>query len=122
MRLFWAGIVAAILVVAPASVASGELSSGLQGKVLRGPVSPVCVATRPCQVGASVILAFSRSGVLVARVKSARTGDYRIALAPGVYAVSPALRAPLWRLSPQTVRVPEGGYRRVNFLVDTGIR
>ena len=58
----------------------------------------------------------------MARVKSTRTGDYRIALAPGVYSVSPALRAPLWRLSPQTVRVPEGSYRLVNFFIDTGIR
>jgi hypothetical protein len=68
------------------------------------------------------MLDFSRHGALVARVKSTRSGDYRIALAPGVYSVSPALRASLWRLSPKTVRVPEGRYVRVNFLVDTGIR
>jgi hypothetical protein len=122
MRLFWAGIVAAVLVAIPPSIAAGEPSSGLVGRVLRGPVSPVCVATRPCQVGASVVLAFSQNGVLVTKVKSARSGDYRVALAPGLYSVSPALRAPLWRLSPRTVRVPAGRYARVNFLVDTGIR
>jgi hypothetical protein len=122
MRVFWAGIVAAVVVVIPPSVSAGEPSSGLAGRVLRGPVSPVCVTTRPCQVGASVILAFSRTGALVAKVKSTRSGDYRIALAPGVYTVSLALRAPLWRLSPRTVRVPAGRYARVNFLIDTGIR
>jgi hypothetical protein len=122
MRVFLAGIVAAVLVVIPPSVSAGERSSGLAGRVLRGPVSPVCVTTRPCQVGASVILAFSRNGAVVAKVKSARSGDYRIALAPGSYTVSPALRAPLWQLSPRRVRVPAGRYARVNFLIDTGIR
>jgi hypothetical protein len=36
--------------------------------------------------------------------------------------VRPAFRHPLWRLLPQTVRVPFGSYARVNFLIDTGIR
>ncbi len=116
-----AGIAAVALVAIPSSIASGS-SSGLEGKVLRGPISPVCVANRPCQAPTSAILAFFRNGTLVAQVKSTPAGQYRIALAPGVYSVTPARRAQLWRLSPQTVRVPAESYRRVNFLVDTGIR
>jgi hypothetical protein len=121
MRVFLAGIVVVALAAVPMSIASGS-SSGLEGKVFRGPISPVCIANRPCQAPASVNLAFSRNGMVVAQVKSTPAGQYRIALAPGVYSVTPARRVPLWRLSPQAVRVPAGSYRRVNFLVDTGIR
>lgn len=117
-----AGIFTAALAAIPASVASGGASSGLDGKVLRGAMSPACLTARPCQVGVSVVLAFTRHGTTVAQVKSSPTGDYRIGLAPGVYTVTPARRAPLWRVSPQTVRVPMGSYRRVDFLVDTEIR
>ena len=124
MRAFAAAIVAASLTTAiPMSVASGSSSSsGLEGKVLRGPVSPVCVQGRPCQVVASVTLAFSRSGTRVARVRSTQAGNYRIALPPGVYTVAPAFPHPMWHVFPHTVHVPAGRYERVNLLVDTGIR
>jgi hypothetical protein len=121
MRVLFAAIIAVALAAIPTSIAASS-SSGLEGKVLRGPVSPVCVAMRPCTVSAAVTLAFSRGGVRVAQARSIATGRYRIPLAPGAYSVSTAYPHPLWRISPATVRVPEGGYRRVNFLIDTGIR
>jgi hypothetical protein len=121
MRLILAGIVAGALAAIPTSMASGS-SSGLEGKVLRGPISPVCLVTRPCQAPTSVLLAFSRQGTVMAQVRSAPTGEYRVSLAPGLYSVAPARRVPLWRLSPQTVRVTAGRYVRVNFFIDTGIR
>jgi len=121
MRVLLAGIATAALVAVPASAASGGQSSGLDGRVLRGAISPACQGVRPCEIGAFVTLAFARHGTVVAQVRSTTTGEYRIALAPGVYSVTPARRAPLWRLLPQTVRVPVGSYRRVDFLVDTGI-
>jgi len=102
--------------------ATAQEISGLEGKVLRGPASPVCRQARPCQVPAAIALAFRRNGTEIARVKSTRSGNYRIALAPGAYTVTPAFRHPLWRISPQRVRVPVGHYARVNFLLDTGIR
>jgi hypothetical protein len=111
------------LAVGIVSVASGSsTSSGVEGKVLRGPTSPVCIQGRPCQAATSVTLAFSRDGTRVGRVRSTQAGEYRIALPPGVYAVGPAFPHPLWRLSPRTVRVPAGRYVRVNFFIDTGIR
>lgn len=115
-----AGIVTAALAAIPASVALGGAPSGLDGRVLLGAVTPNCLAARPCQVGAAVTLAFARHGTVVARVRSAASGEYRIALAPGVYSVMPARRAH-WHLSPRTVHVPVGSYRRVDFLVDMGI-
>lgn len=104
-----------------ATAEASQTTGGLQGRVLRGPISPICVAARPCQVPVSVVLGFRRNGNEVARVKSTRDGDYRVALAPGVYRVVPVFRQALWRVSPHIVRVPVGHYARVNFLVDTGI-
>jgi hypothetical protein len=124
MRAFAAAVAAALAAAAITitGAPAGTSTSGLVGKVMRGPTLPVCVHYRPCQVTASAALTFSRGGKEVARVKSGPTGEYRIALAPGVYAVRPALRHPLWRVLPQTVRVPVGRYAKVNFLIDTGIR
>jgi len=121
MRVLLAGIATAALVAVPASAASGGQSSGLDGRVLRGAISPACQGVRPCEIGAFVTLAFARHGTVVARVRSAPTGEYRIGLTPGVYSVTPEHREPLWRLFPRTVRVPVGSYRRVDFIVDTGI-
>ena len=123
MRLCTAAFVAAVTSsIVISGVGAGQQSSGLAGKVLRGPVTPVCIVTRPCQVPASATLAFRQTGREVARVRSTKTGEYRISLPPGRYAVRPAFHHPLWRISPQAVRVPSGGYARVNFLIDTGIR
>ncbi len=124
MRAFAAALAAALAAAAMTIswASAGTSTSGLVGKVMRGPSLPVCVHSRPCQVTASVTLAFSRGGREVARVKSGASGEYRIALAAGLYSVRLAFRHPLWRLMPQTVRVPVGRYARVNFLIDTGIR
>lgn len=122
MRVRTAALVALFAALILSGVSVGQVTSGVSGKVLRGPVSPVCVVARPCQVPASVTLAFGRNGREVARVRSSRAGEYKVALAPGIYSVTPALRHPLWRISPQTVRVRSGSYVHVNFLIDTGIR
>ena len=122
MRVSATAIVVALVALTLSGASDGQVANGLSGKVLRGPVSPVCVVARPCQVPASVTLAFGRNGKEVARVRSARSGEYRVALSPGTYTVWPAFRHPLWRISPQTVRVRSGTYARVNFLIDTGIR
>jgi len=51
-------------------------------------------------------------------VPTART---RIALPPGAYTIRAA--ATKWAApEPDTARVPQKGFRRVNFFVDTGIR
>jgi hypothetical protein len=123
MRVLTAMVVAFVVAAMPMSVASGGSSrSGLEGKVSRGPITPVCIQARPCQAAASVTLAFSRGREQVARVRSTQAGDYRVALSPGVYTVTPAYPHPLWRMSPRSVQVPDGRYKRVNFLIDTGIR
>ena len=124
MRAFAAAFVAALAAAAMtlSGATAGISSSGLVGRVLRGPDAPVCVHYWPCVVPASVVVEFLRDGREIARVKSTARGGYRITLAPGVYSVRPALRYPLWRLLPQRVKVPAGRYARVNFVLDIGIR
>ena len=116
-------IVALLAVVAAAPTASGVTpKSGLYGKVVRGPVTPVCRAETPCDAPAQVTLVFTRARVAPVRTRSSVKGLYRVPLAPGLYTVSTSLRGPGSRLAPLRVRVRRGHFDRVNFAIDTGIR
>jgi hypothetical protein len=112
-------LVAACVATAPASSTVG---SGLQGLV-KVPIG-VCLDGGDCNGGASgIVLAFSTEGRAVKRVTSNGAGRYRILLRPGTYTVTaPLMDSPRVRVIPKTVRVVKGSYRRVDFLVDTGVR
>jgi hypothetical protein len=112
-------LVAAFVAAAPASSTVG---SGLTG-VVKVPIG-TCLDGTDCGGGASgIVLAFSTEGRAVKRVTSNATGRYRIMLRPGTYTVTaPLMESPRVRVSPKTVRVVKGSYRRVDFLVDTGVR
>ena len=62
-------------------------------------------------------LTFSRGGSVVAHTKTADDGTYRVELPAGRYFVMGVLP-----VRPQHVRVPSGGFRRVDFSIDTKIR
>ena len=120
MRIF--AIVVAALAVA-GSAASTTTPSGLRGVVLRGPITPVCTVGVPCDAPAvGVVLVFSRSGNVVARITTNRNGAYRLALRPGRYGVTTARRTIGSGLTPRSVFVPRGRVARVDFKLDTGIR
>jgi hypothetical protein len=104
--------------------ASGATGSGLRGVVTRGPIMPVCMVDQPCdEPAANVRLVFVRSGMVVARARTSETGRYRVALAPGRYAVRLPGKPALGRIvKPQTVRVLRARFSRVDFSIDTGIR
>jgi hypothetical protein len=112
-------LVAACVAAAPASSTVG---SGLHGLV-KIPIG-VCLDGGACNQGASdVTLAFSTEGRPVKRVISNDAGRYRIMLRPGTYTVTaPLMESPRVRVFPKTVRVLTGSIRRVDFLVDTGVR
>lgn len=114
---------AALAALALGGGASAGEGSGLVGVVKRGPITPVCVAERPCSApAAGVSLVFARGAREIARAKSGRDGSYRVSLAPGLYRVRGLVNA-RWRvLKPVEVRVPSGRVARVNFMLDTGIR
>jgi hypothetical protein len=108
--------------LAPAAPAGGVTGSGLYGVVMRGPITPVCVAEQPCSKPAvGVTLSFIRG----ARVKSVITnalGRYRVALVPGTYAVRTGSGITIGRgLEPRTAIVP-AAWKRQGFSIDTGIR
>jgi hypothetical protein len=113
-------VVAAVL----AGTASGTTGSGLHGLVTRGPITPVCMMDQPCdEPAANVQLLFLRNGAVVSRVRTSATGKYRLALAPGRYAVKLPGKPGIGRnLKPQAVRVLRGRNVRVDFSIDTGIR
>ena len=122
MRHFFALLIAAVTISVAA--ASGATGSGLRGLVTRGPIMPVCMVDQPCdEPAANVRLVFVRSGTVVARARTSETGRYRVALAPGRYAVRLPGKPAIGRIvKPQTVRVLRGRYSRVDFSIDTGIR
>jgi hypothetical protein len=93
-------------------------ASGLQGKVVRGPITPTCSQNTSCTAPArGLTLTFSKDGKVVATVKTRDDGTYRVELPAGRYFV----------LGPQPVRpqhvdVSGEGFRRVDFSFDTKIR
>jgi hypothetical protein len=122
MRHFLALLGAAVTLSAGA--ATGATGSGLRGLVTRGPIMPVCMVDQPCdEPAANVRLIFLRNGAVVSRARTSATGWYRVALAPGRYAVRLPGKPALGRIvKPQSVRVLRGRYSRVDFSIDTGIR
>jgi hypothetical protein len=122
MRHLFSLLIAAVTISAGA--ASGATGSGLRGLVSRGPIMPVCMVDQPCdEPAANVRLVFLRNGEVVSRARTGATGWYRVALAPGLYAVRLPGKPALGRIvKPQTARVLRGRYSRVDFSIDTGIR
>jgi hypothetical protein len=112
------------LVLLPALVAGSAAGrtarSGLYGKVTKGPVSPICLPEKPCYVAAKhAKLRFIRHGHVVKRIQTTAKGRYRLALPAGRYTVRTKRPA---TIKPERVRVPRNHSRRVDFLIDTGIR
>jgi hypothetical protein len=106
------------------SAGAATSSSGLRGVVTRGPIAPVCAAGQPCSEPAKdVTLAFSRKGRVVRRARTNEEGRYRVALAPGLYAVRLTPKPSIGRgLEPVRARVVRARFRRLDFSIDTGIR
>jgi hypothetical protein len=106
------------------SVGAATSSSGLRGLVIRGPIAPVCAAGQPCNEPAKdVTLVFSRNGRVVRRARTNDQGRYRVALAPGLYAVRLTPKPTVGRgLEPVRARVVRARFRRLDFAIDTGIR
>jgi hypothetical protein len=113
-------IVVSLTVAAGATATSS--SSGLQGTVRRGPITPVCRVGVACDAPApGVVLTFSRAGV-ARKTRTDQRGVYRIALPPGTYSVITSLRLFGRTPRPARVRVRAGHWDKIVFAVDTGIR
>jgi hypothetical protein len=96
----------------------GGGSSGLQGTVARGPITPTCSQNTSCTAPArGITLSFSKAGQVVAHAKTGDDGSYRVELPAGRYFV-----LGVQPVRPQHVDVPANGFRRVDFSIDTKIR
>ena len=104
---------------------AGAASNGLQGTVYRGPITPVCRISEPCEApAAGVLLEFRRGGVRIASARTDAAGKYRILIAAAIYTVVADERGPGRERSPfpRRVKVRLGHIDKLDFRIDTGIR
>ncbi len=119
MRAAIGALFLAAILAATASAHSA--STGLQGVVTRGPITPVCQEGVPCSAPAKhATLTFSRNGVSYSATTDDQ-GHYLIHLAAGTWTVriAPATK---FGFKPQAAYVRAGVVRVQNFSIDTGIR
>ncbi len=123
MKIVLATLSLALVFVAGAAHGA-VVPSGLRGVVMRGPISPMCVAEEPCtEPAANVTLLFSRNGRIVGRTVTDSAGRYRLRLPAGLYAVRRPGSVAIGRgMEPDHARVYARRFVRVNFSIDTGIR
>jgi hypothetical protein len=100
------------------------LTTGLTGTVSRGPVTPVCQVSVPCDAPFASSFEVRQNGRRVATFSSDAQGHFTVRLAPGTYVLVPAADAPLMNASAQTktVEVLAEGLTSVQLNFDTGIR
>ncbi len=117
-------VAALVIVAACGGPTSPNVTTGLTGVVLRGPISPACPAAVACDAPFSAGFTVARDGTSVARFRSDESGHFTVLLQPGPYAVVPDADAPL--ISPQSqakpVTVNASGLTDVRLEFDTGIR
>ncbi len=100
-------------------------SSGIQGTVTLGPITPVCQVSVPCDSPYQATLTINNAaGTQAAQVRSGADGRYTVALPAGHYTVVPLSPQgqTLPRAATMQVDVVTGQYATVNVQYDTGIR
>jgi len=122
MKVLIASLSLALALVAGAQATVAK--SGLHGVVMRGPITPMCVAEEPCTEPAkNVTLLFSRNDRIVGRAVTDSAGRYRLRLPASVYSVRRPGSVGIGRgIEPNHARVYGRRFVRVDFSIDTGIR
>lgn len=123
-------VVAFVAVLASSGALAGRMrvETGLTGKVLRGPTTPVCRANRPCYTPFQGTLVFTpvtagAGPIVPVKTQTTAEGNYTVSLDPTRYRVTTGVRSRFRGVvRPSVVSVPKTGMKRVNFVVDTGIR
>jgi hypothetical protein len=125
MKTFALAVLTALTLGCGSAASESDIgvSGGLKGRVMRGPIMPVCRIGVPCDEPArGVKLVFSRSGKVVATATTNQKGWYRVMLRPGRYAVRTNRRGFERRTTPSSATVPRDRVARRDFHIDTGIR
>ena len=123
MRIIGLAALAGLAIGCGSAAGSGTATGGLQGRVMRGPITPVCYVNQPCEAPTpGVKLLFYRAGKLVATATTNAKGRYRIALKPGAYSVRMKRTALGKAMTPSRTSVPRARFKRLDFHIDTGLR
>jgi hypothetical protein len=119
-------VLSTVAIVATQATASAAtpLDSGVRGKVLYGPTCPVERPDDRCIRPYEATLRILRQAThrLVATVRSAEDGRFRVRLAPGRYVIVPVSGRPYPQASRRPVRVRRHEFTRVTIRFDGGIR
>jgi carboxypeptidase family protein len=92
--------------------------SGVEGIVMRGPITPICTPETPCDAPApNVTVQALQDGAVIATTTTDRNGRFKLSLAPGDYMVRT-----LGDAKGQAVHVSASKLTEVALYVDTGIR
>ncbi len=101
-------------------------ATGLEGRVLKGPMCPGPQTAQACpdQPFSAWFDVFDDQKKLVTRFQTDEEGRFEVALRPGVYTLVPDETAPIIHphIQQQTVTVQPGGMTTVILNFDTGIR
>ena len=102
----------------------GPGETGLQGRVLRGPVQPVCREGEPCDEPFSAGFTVQRGRRTVGTFATGVDGRFAVRLSPGTYGIIPDADAPLMQpeFQRRDVTVGSDGVTEVEVVFDTGIR
>jgi len=123
MKTLFSLVVAAMLLsCTPAP--NNALDTGLQGQVIRGPITPVCKDNEPCDAPFNALFIVLKNDREVNRFRSDTRGEFTVILDPGLYTVVPDSSAPLMAPEQQRkeVEVQPEGMTPVTLHFDTGIR
>jgi len=100
--------------------------SGIEGRVVRGPMCPNAESAAPCpdEPFSASFEVFDGQGNEITRFDSDTQGNFHVALDPGVYMIVPGIDAPLMlpKTQEKQVDVQENQFLQVTLRFDTGIR
>lgn len=114
----WLALLALVVGCATGPGDSGAL---LQGRVIRGPVTPVCIEGVPCELPFAGQFEVERRGRQVTTFRSDDEGRFAIRLAPGEYTVTWSAGG-IGFLGQQRSVLVEWPETTVELHFDTGIR
>ena len=124
MRVAGFGPLPLVLAALSCGSPSAPSNTGLTGTVYRGPVTPVCTVSQPCDAAFAASFTVQRGSTRVATFQSDQQGHYEVRLSPGNYIIVPDDNAPIMSPKSQTrdVTVGQSGLTALDLHFDTGIR
>lgn len=117
-------LLVAACVAARCGAPAGPTDTGLTGTVRRGPITPVCQLSVPCDEPFSATFTVRQGDRTVTTFHSDSHGHFESHLPPGVYLVVPSADAPIISPTAQAkqVEVMANGLTTIVLQFDTGIR